>query len=80
MFQTQSKHSRKSWLRRAALEDKNSSTSSYDERYGRPNIIYELYPDDPDPEGEEWDQLDGESANTENLEESDADSEHSESD
>jgi hypothetical protein len=41
--------------------------------------MYELYPDDPDPEGEEWDQPDGESASTENLEESDADSEHSES-
>jgi hypothetical protein len=78
LLQTQSEHSRNSWLRRAALEDKNSSTSSYDERYGRPNIMYELYPDDS--EEEEWDESDGESAKTENLEESDANSEHSESD
>ena len=39
--------------------------------------MYELYPDDT--EEEESDEIDGESASTENLEESDANSEHSES-
>ena len=40
--------------------------------------MYELFPDDT--EEEEWDSVDGESDNTEKLEESEANSEHSKSD
>jgi hypothetical protein len=40
--------------------------------------MYKLWPDSP--EEDEWASVDGESDNTENLEESEASSEHSESD